>query len=373
VEFERHRRRAVKNSQKALGIAYGNPAHSNSVSSHGSDSSAPIAAWKPQSPSPTAQRRPPPHIAENMAEAATLRPQQLGNTPDKARIPRDAWASAQNGKSNQRRPQERQELLQEEVDLSELLLRQFRGVVLKRGSGALHGLSKLLREKEGKPNGKPLEAARLQMVLGQFGISLRSKDADILCAAASRDDSYSASVTDFLKAMYGPISSIRQCWIDDAWDIVDRGNTGTASLDIMIAAFEPSGHPEVALGRLALGDAEQDLLAQFRGAASGDGLVAKREFFEYYASVSAAIQDDHMFEFVVKHSWPRVNPGRNVQATGPGRPAKANNVLVTFNNGQQRVIALEKDLGKEVHNEDTVKRQLKRQGVTGVVACVPTG
>lgn len=317
----------------------------------------------------------PDHLGFGNAYVFSARSQQTGNG---RQLGRKAWeadvsqgqymngTAKGNTRTEAKRRQEQPESQLEEVDISEMLFRQFRNVVLKRGSGALHNLSKTIRLCS--RNLKPLDGERLQMLLRQFGINLPDKDALILCAAASRDDSYSPTIVDFTKALYGSMSPVREQAIDDVWDKLDRNHVGKVSMDVVAAKFDPSGHPDAALGRLPLREAHDDFLSQFDDVITKDGCLPKREFFEYYASVSADVKDDQLFDHIMKSAWPQGSAATN----GPGRPVKSNNVLVTFKNGRQSVIALEKDLGKDVHNEDFVKRQLKKQGVSGVATCVPT-
>lgn len=128
------------------------------------------------------------------------------------------------------------------------------------------------------------------------------------------------------------------------------------------------------MGRLRQQDAVQEFRSQFDRVAI-DGYVAQREFFEYYASVSAAIKDDVVFEKVIQNSWPSPSAAPSALSGGyqSGGSGRTSNVLVTYNNGTKGVVRLERDLGKEIYHEDTVKRQLRKQGIKGVVECVPTG
>lgn len=362
---EKERLRAMKQARKALDNAHEGKAMS--ISSVSSSSASRSLQQQPQS----------------FPANATLRPEQLRNGQESSRPVRGAvfsgGASVQSyqasdpGRMNSRKlPEQVEEYFEEDLDLSELLIQQFRNAVLRRGSGALHVLSQMLRDKSlGLSNGKRLDPNKLQEGIRRFGVCLRSKDVDILCAATSRGDSFDTSLSEFLKAIYGSMNDRRESLIEDAWRRLDPTGVSRVDLKAFASRFQGEGHPEVILGKLRKQDAQQDLLEQFGPVAVG-GFVPQREFFEYYASVSGAIKDDSLFQSVLENSWPTRSG-----ASGGGRHSTTrsikNAVLVTYTNGSQSIVTLEKDLGKDIYNDDTVKRQLKKQGVRGVATCEPTG
>lgn len=62
-------------------------------------------------------------------------------------------------------------------------------------------------------------------------------------------------------------------------------------------------HPKFVSGDWSEQDVIENLLAAFEQPGSTDGVVSLEEFLDYYAAVSACVQDDSYFESHLKACW----------------------------------------------------------------------
>ena len=66
--------------------------------------------------------------------------------------------------------------------------------------------------------------------------------------------------------------------------------------------FDCSKHPKVINGQLTPQEVFTQFLACF-GDKNGDGIITKREWDDYYAAVSASIDNDDHFCLLMRNAW----------------------------------------------------------------------
>lgn len=252
------------------------------------------------------------------------------------------------------------------MDFADMVVDQFRRVVLLRGgSSGIHSLGRIFRLMD-NDGSRRISANELQIGLQDFGLDVGGKDLQLLLAAIDRDNTGSLSFDEFLVSIRGHVNKRREQLINMAFDVLDRTGDGVARVDDIDQAFDARHHPDVAAGRLSENDGLNHFLSQFDGI-NQDGCVTREEFQAYYKNVSASIDDDDYFELMIRSAWHIPGGAGQCQNTTNAR------VLVTLADGTQKVIALERDLGLDLNNQEAVKAQLRAQGVRNVVSCSATG
>jgi hypothetical protein len=145
-----------------------------------------------------------------------------------------------------------------------------------------------------------------------------------------------------------------------AFDILDKDGSGAIDPDDVISVYNASKHPDVVAGRKTEEDVLQEFLHTFDVGGEVDGKVTKQEFENYYANISASIDNDDYFELMIRNVW-HISGGQGQSANSSNR-----RVLVTHTDGRQTVEEIENDLGMRPDDKAHMKAQLKKQGVDAV-------
>jgi len=211
-----------------------------------------------------------------------------------------------------------------------------------------------------------LSSEELEIGLGRFGLHMKPADLDLLMKAIDKNGTRTVSYDEFMVAIRGPLNDRRKKLILMAFDTLDRTRDGRVTVDDIANSFDPQHHPEVVAGNMHPKDGLGHFLMQF-DCLDHDNCITKPEFLEYYKNVSASIDDDDYFELMIRNAWHI--------AGGSGWCANTSNkrILVTFNDGSQKVVCLEHDMGQDLRNHAVVQRLLDEQGVRNVRSWKLTG
>jgi len=252
------------------------------------------------------------------------------------------------------------------VDMSELVLGEFRKLILKRGGS--HGIQALGRTFMIMDTNKNqlISNEELEIGMGRFGLHMKPNDLQLLMKAVDKNGTGTISYDEFMVAIRGQINERRQKLIMMAFATLDKTGNGLIDSDDVADNFDANHHPEVMAGNMHPKQALGDFLSQF-DCLDLDNCITKKEFLEYYKNVSASIDNDDYFELMIRNAWHI--------AGGSGWCANTSNkrILVTFNDGSQKVVCLEHDMGQDLRNHAVVQKMLDQQGVRNVRSWKLTG
>ncbi|RYG58701.1 EF-hand domain-containing protein, partial [archaeon] len=77
-----------------------------------------------------------------------------------------------------------------------------------------------------------------------------------------------------------------------AFSVLDKTGNGIIEPDDLINAYDSSKHPDVLTGKRTADDVLREFLDTFDVGGVKDGKVTREEFENYYANISASIDDD---------------------------------------------------------------------------------
>ena len=109
------------------------------------------------------------------------------------------------------------------------------------------------------------------------------------------------SLTEFIRALRGPINERRKALIGMAWQQVDLSNSGIINAQDMLQKYDVRSRREVVEDRMTANDAIIEFMQTW--GKSGDSMITWDEFFEYYADMGASISDDDEFELMIRNAW----------------------------------------------------------------------
>jgi Ca2+-binding EF-hand superfamily protein len=243
--------------------------------------------------------------------------------------------------------------------MHELLLDNFRKLILKRGGAhGIQTLGRTFRIMDTNHN-QQISTEELEIGLGRYGLHMKPKDLDFLMKAIDKNGTGTVSFDEFMVAIRGRINDRRKKLILMAFDTLDRTRDGRVTADDLAKNFDAKHHPEVMAGNMHPKEALGDFLSQF-DCLDHDNCITKAEFLEYYKNVSASTDDDDYFELMIRNAW-HIAGGSGVCANTSNK-----RICVTFNDGSQKVICLEHDMGQDLRNHQVVQRLLDEQGVKNV-------
>ena len=122
-----------------------------------------------------------------------------------------------------------------------------------------------------------------------------------------------------LEALTPPLSTQRRSLAQSAFSRLDVDGLNRVAPQSLIAAFDPSRHPDVISGKQSTQDAVDDLLAAFSGSASVE------DFCDYHCAVGA-ISDDVTYERFVRNAW-RTSHTESNRAAGASSPQRGRKVI----------------------------------------------
>jgi Ca2+-binding EF-hand superfamily protein len=170
--------------------------------------------------------------------------------------------------------------------------------------GGLHSIRSLgivMRSIDDNGNGK-LDREELRWGLADFGVEVSPRDLDSLMNALDTNRDGQVDYNELLRGLRGNLSPRRRAMISAAFDKLDVDGSGEVTLEDVSTLYDASNHPAVLKGELT----EEDVLTEFMGqwdTCDKDGIVTRAEFMEYYKDVSASVDTDDYFVFMMEQAW----------------------------------------------------------------------
>ena len=135
-----------------------------------------------------------------------------------------------------------------------------------------------------------------------FGIQMSKEESEEVLKAFDRDGNGLVDFNEFLVTLKGDLNDTRKEIIAQAYKKLDVTGDGKVTLDDVAKLYDASQHPEVVSGKRS----EQDIFMEFMSlwdTQVKDGIVTLDEFMEYYKDISASVDNDDEFVFILKQAW----------------------------------------------------------------------
>ena len=107
---------------------------------------------------------------------------------------------------------------------------------------------------------------------------------------------------EFLKELRGEPNNERQKIIDIAFKKFEKDNTNMIDIRDLKGVFNASKHPKVISGEITQEQAFDEFSRNFNDH-TGAGKIEQSEWNDYYAAVSASVDDDQHFITLLKSTW----------------------------------------------------------------------
>ena len=190
----------------------------------------------------------------------------------------------------------------------EQLFAAFKEKLSSRGARGLIGLSRQFKIMDDNQN-KTLEFHEFSKALRDFRVDSTDEDLQRLFKYFDADGTGSIDYEEFIHRIRGEMNSSRKALVIQAYKKLDKNGDGTVNVEDLRGVYNASSHPEVRLGRKT----EDEVLCEFLDTleahhylykgGSRDAQVTLEEFMEYYAHISASIEDDRYFDLMMRNAW----------------------------------------------------------------------
>lgn len=242
-----------------------------------------------------------------------------------------------------------------------LIIEKIKKEMAARGSGGFVGLQRRFRIMD-DDGSKSLNLAEFKKAMKELKLDLSESDLRMLFKYFDKDDSQTIDFEEFIQGVRDPLNERRLNLVHRAFGILDKDASGIVDAREIATMYDASKHPEVIAKRKTANQVLKEFLETFDVGGVKDGQVTREEFVNYYANISASIENDDYFTLMICNAW-RMGDGEREPTSSANMK-----VLVTNSNGEEITVALENDLGVKRDDISKIYARLRAQGLNDIYA-----
>jgi len=182
------------------------------------------------------------------------------------------------------------------------LVERLRLLCLARGVSGIKRFGKTFKIFDDDGSGT-LDFNEFRKGINDYGLHIEAADTKALFEQFDHDGSGKISFDEFLTKLRPPMTRVRRELIEQAYQKLDKTEDGYITVKDLVAEYDVRHHPQFANGDMSKKEVYQHFLSSFEAPESTDGTVTFEEFFDYYAGVSASIDDDAYFGAMMCRAW----------------------------------------------------------------------
>nr|XP_017104216.2 calcyphosin-like protein isoform X2 [Drosophila bipectinata] len=172
-----------------------------------------------------------------------------------------------------------------------------------RGATGILGLSRSFRVMD-DDGSKTLSSEEFKKGVKDMGLELSDSEIQDMFTRFDTDGSGNINMTEFLVKLRPPMNNSRIRVIEKAFEKMDVNGDNQITTADLKNVYSVREHPKYLSGELTEAEIFTDFLKNFEaGAPNPDGIVTKEEFLNYYATISASIDNDAYFDLVMRRAY----------------------------------------------------------------------
>lgn len=188
------------------------------------------------------------------------------------------------------------------------ILEALKSRLAARGARGFVGIARNFKIIDDDRSGS-LDYNEFSKAMRDFRVDFPEKDLRKLFNYFDVDNNGTIDYEEFIHRLRGEMNSSRRQLVTQAFNKLDSNGNGIVELDDIKGVYNARLHPDVKAGKKT----EDEILCEFLDTFethhasykedTRDHRVTIEEFMEYYAHVSASIDDDRYFDLMMRNSW----------------------------------------------------------------------
>lgn len=171
-----------------------------------------------------------------------------------------------------------------------------------RGVNTIRGMGRSFRIFDSVDGNRKIDKEEFYWGLKDIGVTITKREAEILLDYLDTDDDGYVNYDEFLTGIRGKPNQRRQVFVDKAFFKFDKDGNGYITSADLRGVYDCSAHPKVQRGEMTEDEVFTLFLQNF-GDKNRDGKITKAEWNDYYAAVSANIDNDDHFCNLMRNAW----------------------------------------------------------------------
>jgi len=170
-----------------------------------------------------------------------------------------------------------------------------------RGAHGIRGLGIVFRRMDNNGD-KRMDRHEFMWGLKENGHTLSPSEFERIFKYFDKNNDGKITFDEFLRGVRGDLPESRKYLVSLAFKKLDKTGNGIVDIEDLLVNYDVTFHPKYKTGEMSKNDILNEFMAQW-DTKQRDGKVTLEEFEEYYADVSASIDEDDYFELMMRNAW----------------------------------------------------------------------
>lgn len=181
-------------------------------------------------------------------------------------------------------------------------IEKLRASCLERGASGIKGLGRMFKIIDDN-NSRSIDLAEFKKGVHDYGLIMEPGEVQAMFQTFDKDGSGQIDFDEFLQALRPPMSNARKSLIVQAFRKLDKTSDGAVTVDDLKGVYNVKKHPKYLSGEWNETQCLAEFLNSFDTPNEKDGVVTEDEFINYYAGVSASVDNDAYFDLMMRNAW----------------------------------------------------------------------